>query len=50
MKTHHLKSELWLPQRREQVFEFFADPKNLERITPPWLRFEILTPPEVQIT
>lgn len=50
MKTHHLKSELWLPQRREQVFEFFANPKNLERITPPWLRFEILTSFETKMS
>jgi ligand-binding SRPBCC domain-containing protein len=50
MKTHHLKSELWLPRPRDQVFQFFADPRNLERITPPWLSFEILTPPEIEIT
>lgn len=50
MKMHRLQTELWLPQPRERVFRFFGDPKNLERITPPWLRFEILTTPTIQIS
>ena len=45
MKSHHLRREIRLPEPRESVFGFFADPKNLERITPPWLRFKILSPP-----
>lgn len=35
--------ELWLPRPREEVFGFFADPGNLERLTPGWLQFEMIT-------
>ena len=50
MKTYHLHSELWLPEKRERVFKFFADPANLERITPTWLRFVMVTDPAIRVT
>ena len=43
MKTYRLQTALWLPQSRQRIFAFFSDPRNLEKITPPWLRFEILS-------
>jgi ligand-binding SRPBCC domain-containing protein len=43
MKFHQLKTELWVPQLRGEIFQFFADPANLERLTPGWLRFQILS-------
>jgi ligand-binding SRPBCC domain-containing protein len=34
-----------VPAALDETFAFFADPWNLESITPPWLRFEILDAP-----
>jgi hypothetical protein len=47
MKTHRFTSEIWLPRPLEDVFPFFADARNLQRITPPWLSFEVLTRGEI---
>ncbi len=43
MRHHKLVREQRLPQRPDEAFEFFADALNLERITPPWLGFSVVT-------
>ena len=46
---HVFESELWLPVPLEKVFPFFADARNLELLTPPWLNFQVLTPGEIKM-
>ncbi len=49
MKEFTFSASLWLPAPLEQVFEFFSDAKNLQRITPPWVGFEVLTPAPITL-
>ncbi len=43
-EVHTLRRVQGLPGSPEAVFPFFGDAGNLEAITPPFLRFRVLTP------
>ena len=49
MRTFGLTSEVMLPRPPTEVFPFFADARNLEKLTPPWFRFEVLTPEPIEM-
>jgi len=44
MRVHTLERSQVLPRPPAEVGAFFADPANLERLTPPWLHFRVATP------
>ncbi len=47
--TYLLSAKTFLPRPRAEVFAFFSDAGNLEALTPPLLRFEILTPRPIDL-
>lgn len=46
---HRLIASCDVARPRDEVFAFFADARNLERITPPFLNFEVLTPAPIDM-
>jgi ligand-binding SRPBCC domain-containing protein len=48
-RTFGLHAEQWLPCPREKLFDFFTDAFKLETLTPPLLRFEVVTPAPIVI-
>jgi len=47
--AHRLEVSHEVPGTPERVFDFFGDARNLEAITPPFLRFRILTPLPIEM-
>jgi ligand-binding SRPBCC domain-containing protein len=47
--VHVLERRQRLPVGAERAFAFFSDARNLEAITPPWLRFHVLTPGPIEM-
>src|SRR3982750_543138 len=43
MRIREFTSEIWLPRALDQVFAFFSDAANLNAITPPWVKFQMIT-------
>jgi ligand-binding SRPBCC domain-containing protein len=46
---HRLDARMVLPRPIDEVFAFFSDAANLERLTPDWLQFVIVTPTPIEL-
>ena len=46
-RAYRLETTVWLPREISEVFAFFSDARNLNLITPQWIRFRIKTPTPV---
>ncbi len=49
MRIHELRREQVLDGTPDELFAFFADAFNLEALTPPLLRFRVVTPAPIEM-
>ena len=49
MAAFTLESSQWLPHPPEEVFPFYSDAFRLEKLTPPLLHFQVVTPPPIDM-
>ena len=49
MKMRLLEKTIFIHQPREQVFEFFSKAENLDKVTPNWLNFKIITSTPIEM-
>ena len=45
-----LTANITLPQKLDRIFSYFSSAKNLEHITPAFLRFKVTTPEEIAMS
>jgi ligand-binding SRPBCC domain-containing protein len=48
-RVHILERRQRVPLPLAEAFDFYGDARNLERITPPWLEFEVITPGRIEM-
>lgn len=49
MMHYELRTFLWVPLKRSDVFAIFSNSANLESLTPPFLRFSVTTPMPIEM-